>query len=156
MTALVALTGCSGDDSPSDAVSKAASAARSVGGEASAAASSLAAQASEAYASATAAAGREFDEVKGGVDAKDDVRVGTPATERDGRTTVVVTVDNTAGSAKSFLVQVDFTDRSGKRVDVVLVTVSGLAAGDSGQATARSTHDLGGEVTAKVARAVRY
>jgi hypothetical protein len=139
------LTGCSDDDSPADAVSRAASAARSAGAEA-----------TEAFASATAEAGRKFDEVKGGVDAKGDVKLGAPGTDGDGRTTVEVTVDNTAGSTRSFLVQVDFTDRGGGLVDAVVVTVSDVSSGESGKATARSTRKLSGEVAAKVGRAVRY
>ncbi|MFE9440423.1 hypothetical protein ACFYO2_15680 [Streptomyces sp. NPDC006602] len=143
--ALITLAGCSDDDSPSDAVSRAASAARSVASEA-----------TDAFASATAEAGRKFDEVKGGVDAKDDVKLGTPGTDGDGRTTVDVAVDNTAGSTKSFLVQVDFTDQGGNRVDTVVVTVSDVSSGESGKATAHSTRKLSGEVGAKVGRAVRY
>ncbi|KOU63903.1 hypothetical protein ADK57_20465 [Streptomyces sp. MMG1533] len=143
--ALTTLTGCSDDDSPSDAVSRAASAARSAGAEATA-----------AFASATAEAGRKFDEVKGGVDAKGDVKLGIPATDGDGRTKVEVTVDNTVGSTRSFLVQVDFTDQGGNRVDTVVVTVSDVSSGESAKATARSTRKLGGEVGAKVGRAVRY
>lgn len=148
LTALVTLVtvgGCTDDDSPSDAVSRAESAARSVGAEV-----------TSAFASATAEAGRRFDEVKGGVDAKDDVKLGTPGTDGDGRTTVEVTVGNTGGSTRSFLVQVEFTDRGGDLVDTVVVTVPDVPAGESGKATARSTRKLDGEVGAKVGRAVRY
>ncbi|MET7450582.1 hypothetical protein ABZT03_01555 [Streptomyces sp. NPDC005574] len=155
-----ALAGCSSDDSPSDAVSKAASAARSAGAEVTAAASSLASRASEAYASATAEAGRTFDDIKGGADARGSVTLGAPATDADGRTTVDVTAANTAGSAKSFAVQVDFTGQDGGLLDVVVVTVSDVPAGGSGKATARSNRKLTGtgtgEVRTKVARAVRY
>ncbi|WP_371670192.1 FxLYD domain-containing protein [Streptomyces sp. NBC_00289] len=155
-----ALAGCSGDDSPSDAVSKAASAARSAGAEVTAAASSLASRAAEAYASATAEAGRTFDDIKGGVDAKGSVTLGSPDTDSDGRTTVEVTAENTADSAKSFAVQVDFTDRNGKLLDVVVVTISDVPAGGSGKASARSNRELSeeaqDEVKTKVGRAVRY
>ncbi|MFF4257701.1 hypothetical protein ACFY1L_41590 [Streptomyces sp. NPDC001663] len=135
------LTGCSGDDSPSTTVSKVASAARSAASEATA---------------ATAAAGRQLDEIKGGIDAKGAVELGTPATDSGGRAAVEVTVHNTAGSAKSFAVQVDFTDASGNTLDAVVVTVSDVAAGKSGTGTARSNRKLSGEVKAEVARAVRY
>ncbi|MDH6517730.1 hypothetical protein M2164_004223 [Streptomyces sp. SAI-208] len=139
--ALTGLTACSDDDSPSSVASKVASAASRAG---------------DAVASATAEAGRRLDGIKNGVDAKDDVRLGSPATASDGRTTVAVTAANSAGSAKSFAVQVDFTDRAGKLVDVVVLTVPDVPAGGSGKGTARSTHDLPGDVRAKVSRAVRY
>lgn len=83
LAALTALTGCSGDDSPSSVASKAASAAQSVGAQATAAASSLASQASEAFASATAEVGRKLDGIENGVDAKDDVKLGTPTADGD-------------------------------------------------------------------------
>ncbi|WP_406159044.1 FxLYD domain-containing protein [Streptomyces sp. NBC_00882] len=139
--AVVGLTACSDDDSPSSVASKVASAASRAG---------------EAVSSATAEAGRRFDDISNGVDARDDVRLGTPATASDGRTTVEVTATNSADSAKSFTVEVDFTDRNGKLLDAVVLTVSDVPAGGSGKGTARSTHDLSGEVRAKVPRAVRH
>lgn len=158
----VGLTGCSDDDTPSSvssaaskAASAAASAAESLGSEASAAASSLASAAESALASATAEAGRELDEIKNGVDVKSDVSLGSIG-DQDGRATVDVTVTNTADSTKTFAVQVDFTDSGGNRLDTVVVTVSDVAAGKTGTATARSNQDLSGTVKAKVARAVRY
>ncbi|MET7733968.1 hypothetical protein ABZT02_21735 [Streptomyces sp. NPDC005402] len=139
--ALTGLTACSDDDSPSSVASKVASAASRAG---------------DAVASATAEAGRRFDDIKNGVDAQDDVRLGTPATASDGRTTVAVTAANSADSAKAFAVQVDFTNGSGKLLDAVVVTVRDVPAGGSGKGTARSTHALSGDVRAKVSRAVRY
>jgi hypothetical protein len=140
-----ALTGCGDGDSPSDTVSKAASAVESA-----------ASRATEAWASATAAAERKFDEIKGGVDAKNAVTLGAPATGGDGRTTVEVTVKNDADETKSFAVQVDFTDKDGTFLDAVVVTVSDVPAGESEKATARSNRDLGGGTSAEVRRAVRY
>jgi len=139
--ALTGLTACSDDDSPSSVASKVASAASRAG---------------EAVSSATAEAGRRFDDIKNGVDARDDVRLGTPVTASDGRTTVEVTATNSADSAKSFTVEVDFTDRNGKLLDAVVLTVSDVPAGGTGTGTARSTHDLSGDVRAKVPRAVRH
>jgi hypothetical protein len=144
LTGLTGLTACSDDDSPSSVASKVASAASRAG---------------DVVASATAEAGKRFDGIKNGVDAKDDVRLGSPAAASDGRTTVGVTAANSADSAKSFVVQVDFTDGTGKLLDAVVVTVPDVPAGGSGKATARSTHDLPGNVgdaRAKVSRAVRY
>ncbi|MET7622010.1 FxLYD domain-containing protein [Streptomyces sp. NPDC005408] len=161
---LLAATGCSDTGSnPSDTVSKAASAIGSVGSDVTAAASSLASEASalassaaSAVASATAEAQRKLDEVKGGVDAKAAATLGAPTTDDDGRTTVKVTVKNTTDAAKSFAVQVNFTDKDGNLQDVAVVTVSDVAAGKSKDAVARSTHKLSGEITTKVAAALRY
>ncbi|MFC7813387.1 MULTISPECIES: FxLYD domain-containing protein [unclassified Streptomyces] len=146
------LAGCSGGsdgDAPSDAGSAAASRAAS-------AASSLASEGADAVASATAEAGRWLAEIQEGADVEADVRLGEPETAADGRTTVEVTVRNTADSAKSFAVQVNLTDADGTLRDTVVVTVPDVGAGESARATARSSHDLPGEVRAVVARAVRY
>lgn len=139
--------GCSDDDtSPSDVVSKAASAV-----------SSAASRASDALASASDAAQRKLDEVKNGLDAKDQVKLGDPSTDSDGRTTVDVSAENTADSTKSFAVKVDFRDKDDKLLDTVVVTLSDVAAGKTGRATARSTHDLSNDnVTATVGTALRY
>ncbi|MFJ8081770.1 hypothetical protein ACIQ6Y_14270 [Streptomyces sp. NPDC096205] len=140
-----ALTGCSDDDSPSSTVSKAASAVESA-----------ASRATDAWASATAEAGRKFDEIKNGTDAKDDVEVAAPSVGSDGRATAQVTVANDADSAKSFAVQVDFKDKDGNFRDAVVVTVSDVPAGKEKTATARSNRKLDAEVRAEVSRAVRY
>ncbi|GHI05817.1 hypothetical protein AQI88_09735 [Streptomyces cellostaticus] len=145
----VGATGCGGSGSPSGTASKAASAASS-------AASSLASQASEALASASAEARHKLDEVKGGVKAKDDVSLGSVTTDSDGRASVKVTAKNTDGSARSFAVQVNFTDKDGNLQDVVVVTVKDVAAGASGEGTARSNRKLSGEVRAVVGSALRY
>ncbi|MDT9699381.1 FxLYD domain-containing protein [Streptomyces sp. P17] len=139
-------SGCSDDDNgaASDAASKAASAA-----------SSLASRGSDAVASATAKAGEALDSIKGGIDAKDEVELGKPGTD-DGRTTVTVTARNTSDDTQSFAVQVEFRDEDGKLVDVVVVTVSDVAANSSGTGTARSTHELSGSVKAEVGTALRY
>jgi predicted secreted protein len=107
-------------------------------------------------ASATAEAGRKLGEIKNGVNAKDDVRLGSPATDGDGRAAVKVTARNTVDSAKSFAVQVNFTDPSGNLLDVVVVTVDNVAAGATGDATATSNRKLTGDVRAAVGRAVRH
>ncbi|MFF5496046.1 hypothetical protein [Streptomyces aquilus] len=140
LTALTALTGCSDDDTPSSVASKAAS---------------VASRATEVFASATAEAGKKFDDVKNGVDVKDDVTLGTPRTGSDGRTTVEITVRNTADSQRSFLVQVNFKD-GGDLADAAAVTVSDVPAGGTRKATARSNRELSGTVRTEVARAVRY
>lgn len=145
--------GCSGGDgNPSGAVSSAASAVRSAGE----AVSSAASEAAKAAESAAAVAKDKLGEVKNGVNAKDQVSLGTVATDTDGYTTVPVTVRNTDDAAKSFAVQVEFKDESGNLVDTVVVTVSDVAGQGTGQGTARSTHKLSGTVTAQTGTALRY
>ncbi|MFI6338180.1 hypothetical protein [Streptomyces sp. NPDC050535] len=145
------LTGCSDDTTPSGAASKAASAASAAGD----ALSSATADAGDALASATAEAGERFDEFKNGVNAKGDVRTGDVGTDSDGRSTTEVTVTNSGSSSRSYAVQVDFRDPSGNLLDTVVVTVDGVAAGATKDATARSNRTLSGDVTAEVSRAVR-
>ncbi|GGS86552.1 hypothetical protein [Streptomyces chromofuscus] len=140
------VVGCGGgEDGPGAQASDAASALRSAASEA-----------TDRWASATAEADRRFDEIKGGVDVTKDVTLGATATGQDGRTTAEVRVRNTAGGAKSFAVQVNFTDPGGGLRDAVVVTVADVPAGQTGKGTARSTHSLSGEVSAQVERAVRY
>lgn len=148
--AVVTAAGCSdGSGNPTGEASKAASAAAS-------AASSLASRGTDALSSATAEAKRKLDQAKGGVNAKDAVVLGTAAAGSDGRATVKVTAKNTAGSAKSFAVQVNFTDKGGTLQDVVVVTLKDVAAGSSGEGTARSNRKLNGDVKAVVGTALRY
>ncbi|MFH8341893.1 hypothetical protein [Streptomyces sp. AM6-12] len=120
------------------------------------AAASLAARGGDALASASAEAGRRLDEAKGGVNAKDQVSLGAVAVGGDGRATATVTARNTASSAKSFAVQVNFTDGNGNLLDVVVLTVKNVAAHASGHGTARSNRRLHGEVRADVGTALRY
>ncbi|MET9731922.1 hypothetical protein ABZZ79_15080 [Streptomyces sp. NPDC006458] len=147
-----AVTACSDDDSPSSTVSEAASAVQSAASKVASAAS----QAPEALASATAEAGRKLDDIKGGTDVSKDVRLAEPQINSAGRATVGVSAHNSAGSAKSFAVQVNFTDTSGNLLDTVVVTLSDVPSGETGKATATSNRDLSGEVKAEVGRAVRY
>ncbi|MGW1590786.1 hypothetical protein [Streptomyces sp. NPDC002386] len=153
LAGVVAVTaaGCSdsGSGNTSGAASKAASAASS-------AASSLASKGADALASASAEARQKLDGVKNGVKAKDDVTLGTPAAAGDGKVTVKVSARNTASSAKSFAVQVNFTDQSGNLRDVTVVTLKDVAAGSTGEATARSNRKLTGDVRAVVNAALRY
>ncbi|MEV8597184.1 hypothetical protein [Streptomyces sp. NPDC052012] len=146
--AATALTACSDDENPSSTASKAASAASS-------AAASLASRGSDALASATAEAGQKLDEIKNGTDVKGDVTLGTPDTA-SGRATVKVTARNTAGSTKSFAIQVNFRDTGGNLLDTVVVTLSDVAAGEDGTGSANSNRSLSGDVRADVGRALRY
>ncbi|MEV5339589.1 FxLYD domain-containing protein [Streptomyces sp. NPDC052676] len=140
--AVLVLTGCGEGDGPAR--------------DAASAVESAASRAGDAVSSATAEAGRRFDDIAGGVDVKRDVTLGRPTTDRDGRTTVEVTVRNTADSAKTFAVQVIFNDGKGDLLDTVVTTVRDVPAGAERSATARSNRDLGGDVKAELGRAVRY
>ncbi|MFE9044874.1 hypothetical protein ACFY9F_21270 [Streptomyces sp. NPDC012421] len=143
---LLGTAACSDDGNPvSGAVSEAASAV-----------ASAAEGVTDAASEAAAKAEQQLSEVKDGVDARDEVRLGDPATDADGRTTVPVTVDNTDDQARSFAVQVTFKDGDGKLVDTVVVTISDVPAGKPGEGTARSTHKLSGSVTPSVTTALRY
>ncbi|WP_245173521.1 hypothetical protein [Streptomyces aureus] len=147
------LAACSDDSTPSGTASKAASAAS----KAASAVSEAATRAGDAVASATAEAGRRFDEFKGGVDAKSEVKTaGAASPDSDGRATVKVTATNPTSSAKSYVVQVDFRDQSGNLLDTTVVTVDDVAGGGSKDATARSNRSLTGDVKTDVARAARH
>jgi hypothetical protein len=142
---VLAAAGCSDSDtSPSDAVSKAASAA-----------SSVASRAGDVVASATAKAQDELDRFKGGVNAKGDIQLG--GVKKDGyRMTAPVTATNSSGSRASYAVQVNFRDSGGNLLDTVVVTIGDVDKGKSKKATARSNRTLTGDVKADVGRALRH
>ncbi|GHG61852.1 hypothetical protein [Streptomyces griseocarneus] len=146
---LTATAGCSDDSGKPGDGHKIASAASS-------AAASLASQGAAALASATAEARRKLDEVHNGVDAKGEVTLGTPTTGSDGRATVEVVAHNTADSAKSFAVLVQFKDTDGNLLDAAVVTLSDVAPGKDGKATVHGTHKVSGDIRAEVGRALRY
>ncbi|MEU8464034.1 hypothetical protein [Streptomyces sp. NPDC029003] len=135
-------TGCSdGSTTPSDVASKAASAVQSVGAD---------------LDSAAAEAKKKLDGIKDGVNAKNEVVLGAVEPDADGRSTVPVTVSNTAADKKSFAVQVNFRDGGGNLLDTVVVTVADVAPGAAGEGTARSTRNLSGDVKAETGTALRY
>ncbi|MEV7499083.1 hypothetical protein [Streptomyces sp. NPDC093018] len=120
------------------------------------AAASLASRGGDALASASAEAGRRLDEAKGGLNAKEQVSLGAVTLDGDGRATTTVTARNTASAAKSFAVQVNFTDGGGNLLDVVVLMVKNVPAHGSGHGTARGNRRLHGEVRANVGTALRY
>ncbi|MER5362749.1 hypothetical protein [Streptomyces sp. NPDC002785] len=137
--------GCSGGGKASSTASEAASAAASV-----------ASRGSEVVASATAAAGEKLKGFKNGVNAKSDVKVGTPSTDHDGRATAKVTVTNSADSRKSYAVQINFRDPNGNLLDTVVVTVDDVGPKASKDATARSNRRLSGDIRPEVGTALRH
>ncbi|KUJ68523.1 hypothetical protein ACZ90_18215 [Streptomyces albus subsp. albus] len=135
-------TGCSDDtNSPSDLASKAASAASRAG---------------EAVSDASAAANRQLDKIKGGVDAKGDVKLSDVHLDGDGHATAKVTVSNSTGDKRSYAVEVNFNDKNGDLVDVVVLTVNSVPAGGTKTATAHGRRSLSGQITADVGAALRY
>ncbi|SEC27790.1 hypothetical protein SAMN04490357_1616 [Streptomyces misionensis] len=125
-------------------------------GPASSAASRAARDADGAFAGAGAEAERGIAAAGGAVDARNEVRLGAVTLDGDGRAATRVVVRNTAGSAKSFAVQVDFTDRAGNLLDVAVVLIGNVAPRSTGQGTARGNHRLHGGVRAAVGTTLRY
>ncbi|MBD0689928.1 hypothetical protein BG452_06925 [Streptomyces sp. CBMA123] len=162
----VALAGCSSGKSASSAASSAAGEAQKLASAAASAASALASAAggvggaissAEAEASsAISSAASAVAGIKGGLDAKGDVSVGSVSTGSDGKPQVQLTVTNHGQQSYKYVVQVNFTDGSGKLLDATAVTVDDVAAGGNSQATAHANRDLTGTVKAEVANAVRY
>ncbi|MEU6927255.1 MULTISPECIES: hypothetical protein [unclassified Streptomyces] len=136
---------CSDDGGTSSTASRAASAAASV-----------ASRGADVVASATAAASEKLNSFKNGVNAKDDVELGRPTTDGDGRATAKVTVKNTTDSSKSYAVQVNFRDGKGNLQDTVVVTVADVAARTAKDAVARSNRKLSGDIKADVGTALRH
>ncbi|GAB7183402.1 FxLYD domain-containing protein [Kitasatospora sp. Ki12] len=171
------LAGCSSGKSASSVASQAASAVEKGAGAAASAASALASAAGgagsalasvaggagsalasvEAQASAAVSdAASALAGVKGGLDAKADVAAGEVTTGSDGKPQVQLTVTNHGQQSYRYVIQVNFTDGSGKVLDATAVTVQDVMAGQSAQATAHGNRDLSGTVKAEVANAVRY
>ncbi|MFJ6380498.1 FxLYD domain-containing protein [Kitasatospora sp. NPDC092039] len=134
------------------AAASAASALASAAGGAGAAIASAEARASAAVSSASSAVAG----IKGGLDAKGDVTAGAVETGSDGKPQVPLTVTNHGQQSYRYVIQLDFTDESGKVLDATAVTVADVAAGQSAQATAHANRSLSGTVKAEVANAVRY
>ncbi|MEU3568982.1 FxLYD domain-containing protein [Kitasatospora sp. NPDC036755] len=134
------------------AAASAASALASVAGGAGAAIASAEAQASAAVSAASSAVAG----VKGGLDAKGDVALGAVTTGSDGKPQVPLTVTNHGQQSYRYVIQLNFTDESGKVVDATAVTVQDVAAGQSAQATGHANRNLSGTVKAEVANAIRY
>ncbi|MFJ5923915.1 FxLYD domain-containing protein [Kitasatospora sp. NPDC092948] len=145
-----ALAGCSSSGKPAGAASSAvASAVESATGQVGSAASS-------AGESAKAAASSALASVKGGLDVKGDVTLGSATTESDGKLSVPVTVTNHGSQPGKYTIQVNFDDASGNLLDATVVNVPEVAAGATAQATAHSNRSLNSPVTPVVANALRY
>ncbi|MFE5582162.1 FxLYD domain-containing protein [Kitasatospora sp. NPDC056531] len=163
------LAGCSSGKSANSKASEAAGAVQKAASVAASAASELASAvggaggvggaiaSAEAEASAAiSAASSAVAGIKGGLDAKADVAVGAVTIGSDGKAQAKLTVTNHGQQSYRYVIQLNFTDGSGKLLDATAVTVQDVAAGQSAQATARSHLDLSGTVKAEVGNAVRY
>lgn len=117
------------------------------------AAGSLGASAASAAASAASSA---LGSIKDSITATGDVKVGSPGTASDGRTTAELTVSNPTSDQHTYTVSVSFKSQDGSLLDVVVVTVPNVPAHGTAQATARSSHDLSGATSAEVTAAVRH
>ncbi|MET8327902.1 FxLYD domain-containing protein [Streptomyces sp. NPDC005181] len=148
LTAVVAsaAAACTDDGgSPSSTVSEAASAV-----------ASAASRGGDVVASASAAAQEQLQNFKNGVNAGKDVKAGAVTAGTGGRATAKITVTNSADSAKSYIVQINFLDPGGNLLDTTVVTVDDVKPGTSKDATASSNRNLTGDLTAEVARALRH
>ncbi|WP_406003139.1 hypothetical protein [Streptomyces sp. NBC_00829] len=94
--------------------------------------------------------------MKGGLDAKADVTLGSVATGSNGRAEVPVNVTNHDSKPRRYTLVVNFKDPSDTLLDVVVLQVPQVAAGGTAHATARSHWALSGTVTAEVRDALRY
>ncbi|GAA2979069.1 hypothetical protein [Kitasatospora sp. NPDC006786] len=148
----VASAAASAVEKGASAVASAASALGSAAGGAGSAIASVEAQASAAVSAASSA----VSGIKGGLDAKGDVTAGAVTTGSDGKPQVPLTVTNHGQQSYRYVIQVNFTDESGKVLDAAAVTIQDVAVGQSSQATAHAHRDLSGTVKAEVANAVRY
>ncbi|MFI2608792.1 hypothetical protein [Kitasatospora sp. NPDC018619] len=162
------LAGCSSGRSASSVASSAAAAVEKGASAAASAASALAsgaagagaaiasAQAQAQASAAVSAASSAVAGIKGGLDAKGDVAAGAVTTGSDGRPQVPLTVTNHGKQSYRYVVQLNFTDESGKVLDATAVTLQDVAAGQSAEATGHANRALNGTVRAEVANAVRY
>ncbi|MDH6126793.1 hypothetical protein [Kitasatospora sp. GP82] len=153
-------SGRSAGSAASSAVSAAQSAAQSAlasgASQLSSAAGGLASSVASAIASAQAAASSALASIKGGLDAKEEVTIGTVVTGTDGRSDAPLTIVNHQSESSHYTIEVDFKDQSGQLVDAVVVDVPDVAAGATAEATARSDRSLPSPVTAVVSTALRY
>jgi hypothetical protein len=143
-----AVSGCSSSasSSPGSSVGSAVSSAISQGASA---AGSAASQAASAAASA-------LGDIKNGVDATSDAKVGAVTVGSDGHATTQVTVTNPTDKQHDYTVAVSFDDQNGALQDAVVVSVSGVAGKATATATARSNRQLSGTLTAKVTAAIQH
>ncbi|MBI0293240.1 hypothetical protein JBE04_01695 [Streptomyces sp. PRKS01-29] len=118
--------------------------------------SSQVSRASAAIASARASAQAELNKIKGGSQARREVKVGRVSRDGAGRAVAPLTVTNRAEHPANYAIEVTFRNASGDVVDAVVLHLSKVPPNHPTPATARSHRKLTGRTTANVGAAVRY
>ncbi|MGW7367760.1 hypothetical protein ACWGI8_31140, partial [Streptomyces sp. NPDC054841] len=141
-------TGCSDTgETPESVASKA--------GEAVASATGKVGEVLESASAAASSAASRMAEIKGGLDAKGDVKLGP--TKADGnRVATELTVTNLSSKTADYTVLVNWKDADGNVLDATVVSIDEVPVGGAKSATARSNRDLSGTPTAEVAQALRH
>ncbi|AJZ84773.1 hypothetical protein ADL28_22395 [Streptomyces violaceusniger] len=118
--------------------------------------SSEVSRASAAIASARSSAQAELDKIKGGSQAKREVRAGRATRDGAGRAVAPLTVTNGGKHTANYAIEVNFRNAGGDLVDAVVLHLSKVPPHRPTKATARSHRKLTGRITAQVGTAVRY
>lgn len=118
--------------------------------------SSEVSRASAAIASARASAQAQLDRIKGGAQARREVKAGRVTRDGAGRAVAPLTVTNAGKHTAGYAIEVNFRNASGDLVDAVLLRLSKVPPDKPTKAIARSHRKLTGRITAQVGTAVRY
>lgn len=118
--------------------------------------SSEVSRASAAIASARSSAQAELDKIKGGSQAKREVKAGQVTRNGAGRSVAPLTVTNRGKHTANYAIEVNFRNADGDLVDAVVLHLSKVPPHQPTKATARSHRKLTGRITAQVGAAVRY
>ncbi|MFD8281016.1 hypothetical protein ACFV47_17725 [Streptomyces solisilvae] len=118
--------------------------------------SSEVSRASAAIASARASAQAQLDKIKGGSQARREVKAGRVTHDSAGRALAPLTVTNGGRHTAGYAVEVNFRNASGDLVDAVLLRLTKVPPNKPTRPTARSHRRLTGRITAQVGTAVRY
>ncbi|MEI5008866.1 hypothetical protein ACIOWI_15770 [Streptomyces sp. NPDC087659] len=116
---------------------------------------SVASKAGEAVESATAAAASEMAKIKGGLNAKGDVKAG-PTEAENNRLSNEITATNPTDKAADYTVLVNWKDSSGNLLDSTVVSIDAVPPGGTKSATAQTHRDLSGTPPAEIGQAVRH
>lgn len=118
--------------------------------------SSAVSRASAAIGSAEASAKAQLKKIKGGANAKGDVKAGSVSLDKSGRAVARITITNKSHNTADYAMEVNFRDADGDLVDATLLRVPSVRPNTPRQATARSHRKLTGHITAQIGHAVRY
>ncbi|WP_150112923.1 hypothetical protein [Streptomyces violaceusniger] len=118
--------------------------------------SSEVSRASAAIASARSSAQAELGKIKGGSQAKREVKAGRVSRDGAGRSVAPLTVTNRGKHTANYAIEVNFRDADGDLVDAVVLHLSKVPPHQPTKATAHSHRKLTGHITAQVGTAVRY